>query len=55
MTREAGGKQRHRGEEVGRKERGHVKTSVSGYATSGLVHIGHRREGGGVGCGWRGG
>lgn len=47
------GKQRHRGgEEVeGRKEWGRVervmRTSVSGYTTSGLVHIGHRREGGG--------
>lgn len=47
------GKLRHRGgkEVEGRMERGHVKrvmlTSVSGYTTSGLVHIGHRREEGG--------
>lgn len=45
--REAGGKRRHRG---GEEVVGHVKrvmrTSVNGYATSGLVHIGHRREGG---------
>lgn len=26
-----------------------MSTSVSGYTTSGLVHVGHRREGGG-GC-----
>lgn len=51
------GKQRHKGgEEVERKEWGGVKkvmrTSVSGYTTSGSVHIGHRREGG---WGWWGG
>lgn len=38
--KKAGGKQEH--------GRNHVKrvmcTSVSGYTTSGLVHIGHRRE-----------
>lgn len=56
--REAGGKQRHRG---GEEVVGHVKrvmrTSVSSYATSGLVHIGHRREGEGRGVvqGWRSG
>lgn len=63
MSDERGwGKLRQRGgEEVeGRMEQGHVKramlTSASGYTTSGLVHIGHRREEGGwVGCGWRGG
>lgn len=48
--REAGGKRRHRG---GEEVVGHVKrvmrTSVSSYTTSGLVHIGHRRGGGGSG------